>query len=273
MHSNEHTALGGLSAQEREIISVLAAEERTVVSADDIQEVHPCSRSMAHQILSRLERKGWLQRLRRGLYTVVPLSSLDSDPVVENPWVVAMEVFKPSFISGWTAAEHWDLTEQVFNTVAVVTTAEQRQTMHDIGGVRFRTRTVTAERFFGDKRVWLGSAGVRIADPSRLLIDIADMPKFGGGGRHMVDVVRAYWRSEHADPNKLLEYARRFDRGAVFKRIGFLAEKFGVGLSAAWIDECRALITRGVTDLDPDAPHEGPIATRWNLRVNMPVPS
>lgn len=228
---------------------------------------------MAHQILSRLAGKGWLQRLRRGLYAVVPLSSLDRDQVVENPWVVAMEVFEPSFISGWTAAEHWDLTEQVFNTVAVVTTAKQRQTTHDIGGVRFRTRTVPPERFFGDKRVWFGSTAVRIADPSRLLIDIADMPKFGGGGRHMVDVVRAYWRSEHADPKRLLDYARRYDRGSVFKRIGFLAEAFGVGVSKAWLDECRASITKGVIDLDPDAPHEGTIATSWNLRVNVPVES
>jgi predicted transcriptional regulator of viral defense system len=272
MQPNQDT-LGGLSAQEREILGVLTAEERTTISADDIQEVHRCSRDMAHQILSRLAGKGWLQRLRRGLYAVVPLSSRDRDPVVENPWVVAMEVFKPSFISGWSAAEHWDLTEQVFNTVAVVTTAKQRQTMHVIGGVRFRTRTVPAERFFGDKRVWFGSTAVRIADPSRLLIDIADMPKFGGGGRHMVDVVRAYWRSDHANPQRLLDYARQYDRGSVFKRIGFLAEKFSIGMSKAWLDECQTSIAKGVTNLDPDSPHEGPIATRWNLRVNVPVES
>lgn len=262
-------ALGGLSAQEREILGVLSAEERTIISADDIQEVHPCSRDMAHQILSRLEGKGWLSRLRRGLYSIVSLSSMDRDPMVENPWMVAMEVFEPAFISGWSAAEHWDLTEQVFNTVAVVTTRKQRQTLHEFGGVRFRTRTIPGERFFGDKAVWFGSAAVRIADPSRLMIDIADMPKFGGGGRHMVDVMRSYWRSEHADPARLLEYARRYARGSVFKRIGFLAEKSGV--SKEWLDECRALITPGLADLDPDAPHEGPIVSNWNLRVNVPA--
>lgn len=268
MHSKE---LGGLSSQEREILAVLAAEERATVSADDIQKVHPCSRETAHKILSRLEGKGWLQRLRRGVYAVVPLSSPDGDPVVENPWVVAMDVFEPAFISGWSAAEHWDLTEQVFNTIAVVTTAKQRQTIHDIGGVRFRTRTVDASRFFGAKRVWFGSTAVQIADPSRMLIDMADLPKFGGGGRHMVDVARAYWRSEHSDPQKLLAYAKQYDRGSVFKRIGFLAQTFGVGVSEAWLDECRASISQGITDLDPDAPHRGRIASRWNLRVNVPV--
>jgi len=263
--------LGGLSAQEREIISVLSAEERSTVSADDVQAIRGCSRNTAHQILSRLEAKGWLQRLRRGRYAVVPVSALARDPVVENPWLIAMDVFAPAFISGWSAAEHWDLTEQVFNTVAVVTTAKQRETLHDIGGVRFRTRTVPAKRFFGDQRVWFGSKAVRIADPSRMVVDIADLPKFGGGGRHMVDVVRAYWRSQHADPDKLLDYARRYARGSVFKRIGFLAEKMGAGVTKAWLDECRASISQGVTVLDPDAPHEGRVVSAWNLRLNVPV--
>lgn len=59
----------------------------------------------------------------------------------------------------------------------------------------------------------------------------------------------------------------------MFKRIGFLAERFGAQVSATWLDECHASISQGVTDLDPDAPHAGPIASKWNLRVNVPVES
>jgi hypothetical protein len=44
----------------------------------------------------------------------------------------------------------------------------------------------------------------------------------------------------------------------VFKRIGFIAERFGAQVSATWLDECQASISQGVTDLDPDAPHAGP---------------
>ena len=190
--------------------------------------------------------------------------------MLENPWAVAMEVFKPAFISGWSAAEHWDLTEQVFNAVAVVTTAKQRQTVHNIGGVRFRTRTVRADRFFGFQSVWFGSTPVKIADPSRMLIDIADLPKFGGGGRHMVDVVRAYWKSGHRDPQRLLNYARQYGRGSVFKRLGFLAETFG-GADNEWLAACRASISSGIADLDPDAPSTGSIASKWALRVNIPI--
>jgi len=247
------------------------ADERTTISADDVQAARRCSRSTAHQILSRLERKGWLHRLRRGVYAVVPLGSLEREPAIENGWLVAMAVFRPSFISGWTAAEHWDLTEQVFNTIAVVTTAKQRRTTQAIGGVRFRTRTVADSLFFGARSVWLGSAPVQVADPSRTLIDIADLPKLGGGGRHMVDVVRAYWRSEHHNPDLLLDYAKRYGRGAVFKRLGFLAETLEAPVAGDWLEKCRAHISQGITSLDPDAPPTGSIISKWNLRVNLPL--
>ncbi len=270
MHLNRNR-LGGLSTQEREIISFIVAEERTTITANEVQSARQCSRSTAHQILSRLERKGWLQRLRRGIYTVVPLGSLDRDPVVENPWSVAMDVFQPAFISGWSAAEHWDLTEQVFNTVAAVTTTKQRQTLHTIGGVRFRTRTVRDARFFGARPVWFGSAAIQIADPSRMLIDAADLPAFAGGGRHMVDVVRAYWSSEHQDPQRLLDYAKRYGRGSVFKRLGFLAEMFQAAVDADWLEAFRSSISQGVTNLDPVAPPTGRVVSRWNLRVNLPI--
>ena len=97
-----------------------------------MQQLRQCSRT-AHQILSRLERKGWLRRLKRGVYSVVPLGTTEREPAIENAWLVAMTEFHPAFISGWSAVAHWDLTEQVFNTVAVVTTTKPRQTMQTVG--------------------------------------------------------------------------------------------------------------------------------------------
>jgi predicted transcriptional regulator of viral defense system len=268
---NKSRDLGGLSAHERELISLAVAEERTSISADDVQRTRGCSRSMAHQILSRLERKGWLHRLRRGIYSVVPLGATEREPAIENGWLVAMAVFQPAFISGWTAAEHWNLTEQIFNTIAVVTTTKPRHTTQTIGGVRFRVRAIEEHRFFGAEAVWFGSASVQVADASRTLIDIADLPKLGGGGRHMLDVVRAYWRSEHRDPQRLLDYAKRYGRGAVFKRLGFLAETFQAPVDKQWLEACRSFVPQGITNLDPDAPPKGRIVSRWNLRVNLPL--
>ena len=63
----------GLSLQERKIISHFSALEKNTINADDLVELHPCKRATANQILSRLAQKGWLQRLKQGIYTIVPL--------------------------------------------------------------------------------------------------------------------------------------------------------------------------------------------------------
>ncbi len=263
--------LAGLSAQEREIISSFSANEQVTIGTDDVIAIHPCPRGTANQILSRLARKGWLQRLKHGVYSIVPLSSSISKPVIEDAWSLAMDLFRPAFISGWSAAEHWDLTEQIFNSISVVTEVNQRKTVQVIGGVRFRTRTLIGERFFGAKTVWFGSNAVEIADPSRLVIDILDLPRFGGGGRHTIDIIRQYWHTETCDPDLLLDYATRYKRGSVFKRLGFLAEEAHAPVSEEWIQACRKNLSKGISSLDPDGPATGEIVSKWNLRINLPL--
>lgn len=272
MHTKRNSAsrMTGLSTQEREILGAFAAAETPVVTADELISVHPVPRGVANQILSRLCRKGWLHRVKRGLYVPVPLSASDPEHAIEDAWPLAMSLFAPCFISGWSAAEHWDLTEQIFNSIAVISRRPQRRATQSFAGIKFRTRTVQPERFFGMKRAWFGSRAVDVADPHRLVIDILESPELGGGGRHTVDVVRAYWKSDHANATTVLEYATRYCRGTVFKRLGFLAESFAE-VTDDWLDACRREISAGISKLDPAGSDSGPIVSRWNLRINVPV--
>ncbi|MEK6767562.1 MAG: type IV toxin-antitoxin system AbiEi family antitoxin domain-containing protein, partial [Gemmatimonadota bacterium] len=65
----------GLGETERGALSALAALEQPTVTADDLIRVRGVERGAANLLLSRLARKGWLHRLRRGVYAIVPLSS------------------------------------------------------------------------------------------------------------------------------------------------------------------------------------------------------
>lgn len=182
-----------------------------------------------------------------------------------------MDLFNPAFISGWSAAEHWNFTEQIFNKIAVVTTVPQKKTIQLIGNINFRTRTVDGERFYGFKKIWLGSKFVNIADPSRMVIDILDLPRFGGGARHTLDIVKEYWKSEFKNADLLLEYAIKYKKGSVFKRLGFLSQYFKAPVSQAWLNTCQKNITTGIAYLDPDGPKSGKIVSRWNLQINVPL--
>lgn len=262
--------LEGLSAQERKILGSFIADELVVIRVEDLLATHPVSREAGNLALKRLHQKGWLRRLKRGVYAIVPLESETAHPAIEDAWPLAMELFSPCYISGWSAAEHWDLTEQIFNSVSLVTGHPQRSASQSISGVHFRTRTIARERIFGTTRVWFGSHSVEVADRHRLIIDILDAPDFGGGGRHTMDVVDAYWQGEHHNAEKLLEYALRYGRGAVLKRLGFSAERSGTA-PAEWLDRVKANLTKGLVQLDPKSGSGGRINSRWQVRVNIPL--
>lgn len=260
----------GMSADERKVLRSFVSSQKATIGVDDVINLRPISRAAANQVLARLQRKGWLMRVKRGRYTVVPLASSTPEPALEDVWPVASELFAPCFISGWSAAEHWDLTEQIFNAVAVVTTRHPRRAEDILTGTKVRIRFLPQQRFFGCKTVWIGTQRIEVADPHRLMIDILDDPSFGGGARHTLDIARAYWTSKHADSKVVLAYAKRFGRGTVFKRLGFTGETWG-NVDQRWIDECRREISAGVSKLDPKGPNRGRILTRWNLRINVPI--
>jgi predicted transcriptional regulator of viral defense system len=266
----EDRELRGLGERERTVLAGLAALERPIVTADDVLHRFDMSRRHANLTLSRLARKGWLRRLRRGAYTVVPLSSQTASPVVEDPQAAAMTLFSPCYISGWTAAEHWDLTEQISNTVVVYSARPQRRGELDIGGVKYRIRRVPEDMIFGITRVWSGTTPVDMATAHRLIVDILDAPEMGGGGRQTLDIVREYWQGGIAEPDTLLELARRVGRGSIFKRMGFTAERFGRP-EPVWMDECRRHLSAGIALLDPAGADQGSIISEWRLRVNIPL--
>ncbi len=272
MHRNSplQADVRGLGETERAVLSALAALERPTVTADDVVRRFDVSRQAANLTLSRLARKGWLRRLRRASYAVVPLSSASGQPVVEDPLAVAMDLYSPCYISGWTAAQHWELTEQIYNAIVVYSARPQRRSSHQVGGVTYRVRRVPNDAIFGTTKVWSGTVAVQMATVHRTVIDVLDAPEMGGGGRQTLDIVRAYWRRRDADPDVLFDLATKLGRGTILKRLGFTAERFGRP-SESWLEACRARLSAGVSLLDPAGARRGPIVSRWRLRINLPL--
>ncbi len=269
--SNDFSVLSGLGTQERRLFSYLVASEKPTISADDAIEHLGIDRAHANLMLSRLSKKGWLQRLQRGVYAPVPIASTTGVPIPQDPFAIASTLFAPCYISGWSAAEHWNLTEQISNAVVVFTSRRLRKTRHLIARVNYRTKYIAEELVFGTTKLWFGVAATQIADPHRTVVDVLGSPDLGGGGRQTLDLVRAYWKSSHADPDRLLDYALRLRNGALTKRLGFAAELFGEP-NDQWVARCRQGMTKGVALLDPSGPRRGRIVSKWHVRLNIPLP-
>lgn len=260
----------GLSSRERNILGEIMRNGKYTIKNKDITEKFGLSRPLANKILLRLEKKEWLKRASRGVYILVPLSSPHPDIAPEDPWAMAMELFSPCYISGFSAAEYWDLTEQVFNTLVVFTTHHQRKSTRQIVHIHFRIHRIPERELFGTKKIWRNNIPLHVADRHRTVIDALDIPELAGGGRHMMDILRTYWTSSDSNPELLLKYALKLNRGVIFKRLAFTGELLGK-VSDTWLKSCRDHISSGISKLDPAGPEKGPIITRWKLRINVPL--
>ena len=266
-HNNRSQA--GLGSAERRVLSKLAQLPSMTVTITTLKQYCHLSHGQAKLMLSRLCRKGWLQRVKTGVYLPIELSAPTINPMPADPQALAMELFAPAFLSGWTAAEYWGFTEQIFQKILVCTTVPQGKANQAIAGVDYQVRKVDPGMYFGLKTVWSGHRKIQITDPHRTVLDILASPSLGGGGRLAVQICRAYFQSKQCDFEQLFNYAKRLKKGVIFKRLGFLAEQLATP-SPSWLEACQAHLSTGISLLDPNAPDQGSIVTRWRLKINLP---
>lgn len=253
-----------LPASRARLAAVLRAT-KDVVSIDTAAKALDLDRTKAAKLLSRWREQGWLRRIGSGLYVPVPLDLAGSEQVVEDPWVLIPALFGECYVGGWTAAHHWDMTEQLFNETFVFTTQRVSEKRPTAQGVTFVVQHIARWRIFGLKSIWRGARRVNISDPARTLIDMLAMPETGGGMDHVADCLAEHAKSKDFDYINLIRYAEQFGNGAVFKRLGYLAETRLHNAELA--DACRARMTQGYAQLDPAQP-SSQLHTAWRLWIS-----
>ena len=131
----------------------------------------PESAAGAMDVIYRHQR--FIYDLRRRHYL------LGREQMIADPWILIPRLFDPAYVAGWSAAEHWELTEQIFRSVCVVT----------------------------GRTVWRGGTKVQVSDPHRTIIDMLDEPSTGGGIRHVDDCLGVYLERPDADLGEVIAYA------------------------------------------------------------------
>lgn len=257
--------VSGLGKLDRKRLSEILRETKGVISVSEASDILKISLTDAAKMLARWTNKGWLSRVRRGLYVPMPIESRTSDVSLEDPWIIAERLYFPCYIGGWSAAEYWDLTEQIFSTIIVMTKQKPRNRSQIIKGTKFLLRTIPEKAMFGIKPVWKGQVKVSVSDPTRTILDMLNAPQLGGGLRSTVDMFINYMKSKNRNVELLIDYAKQLGNGAVFKRLGFLLERFASNEQTA-IKTCRINLTKGYSKFDP-ALESDIIITRWKLWV------
>lgn len=219
------------------------------------------------QFLERLQRKGWIRRIRRGRFAVIPLSSGESRTPQLHEFIVAMELVSPAAIAYWSALNHHGMTEQLPRTVFVATNHPVRRHPGEVLGTRYKIVSLRPKKFFGIQKDWIDEMPFSITDREKTVIDGLDLPQYVGGIGEIAKALSTAWKQ--LDESKLRKYAVNIGNSAVAKRFGFLMETLGLGD----VEKLRNTVklAPGFSSLDPALPRKGTFNRRWGLLINTEI--
>jgi predicted transcriptional regulator of viral defense system len=261
------------------LVRALAEQGRSAFTLEDarvLSRTIGVADSYLAILLHRLERAGWVRRVKRGTYLLATGLGFPE----AHPFAVGMALIQPCAVSGWSALNHHGLTEQVPRVITLTTpkrvvTPAMRGAVRaapsswEVGEQRYEIVSVVAAHFFGDEEVWVGDARVRIFDRERALLDCFALTRRFGGLAEGLGIFEQHVRDLRLD--RLVEYAKRYDNVAVAKRVGWALEHLGMRSSPP-VKSLRALPIRGVRALDPTRVPLGPRNKRWGLIENLAAP-
>ena len=258
--------MAGIGKKSREYLTkILTQNKFGLITSSEVSEILEISKPRARKLLQHWAKHNWLFRIQRDLYQPLSIESDSQKAIVDDPWIVANKLFSPCYIGGWTAIEYWHLTEQIFQTIIVITSHRFSQNNFNIRGTQYRLKMTSQKAFYGLEKVWRNNVKMKVSDPAKTIIDLLNDPIFGGGMRLVVDFFKEYLRSEHKSLKLLIEYADKMNNRTIFKRLGFLIESLAPN-ETDFINECKNKISKGRSQFDPSI--KGKIfISKWSLLI------
>jgi predicted transcriptional regulator of viral defense system len=258
----------GLSPREADFLARLAASGQTVFGYEELQAAWQGS-SPVYRTLSRLHKGGWIERIERGRYLLLPLEAGPDRLWSESALVVASHLAQPGAVAYWSALHYWNLTEQVPRTVFVQSPRRRYNAVLAVGGVRYHFVQISSRRFFGLAERTVDGQPIRVTDPEKSIVDAVHRPELCGGTAQLAETLQAHWAE--LDWPRLDGYLARFGSGALYKRLGYLVEALDLPIPGREqrLDAWQKRLTAGLADLDPERGGRGIAQLRWRVRDNI----
>ena len=258
-----------LSQNEAKVILDLEWRGQKTVTLAALREELGASESYARYLAHRLVKKGWLERLRPGLFQLVPASRGREGVADTNPLAAGAVLVSPYFFSFGTACTHHGLTEQVFAEVYLA--CQKRRRTQIIRAKRYVFVHVPRQRFFGFERITVLGEPVQMGTVERALLDAIDRPRFAGGiGEVSRIVARA---ATKVSWKKLLALARRWHSSALVQRLGYFLDLHRLEIPAATRSALLELV-RAESKIQLGSRRRwgtsGRLVQPWNVVENVP---
>lgn len=195
----------------------------------------------AKTLLLRYQHKGYVSKVRRGLYCV---NNLATGLPEANKYQVASAVTPTSFVAYHAAMEYHGLAHQVYYNVAVG--GSMAFNSFDFDNNHFAHYNLS-DKYGIDLPV--ADSHVRVTNVERTIVECVDRIDLCGGWEELVSCLRSvrYLREE-----LLLSTLYHYDKITLYKKVGFLSEQLGMPVSRNFITKCWRYAKDSVTFLTSD---------------------
>ncbi len=262
-----------------ELFQHLESGGKSIFTRSDAEDILGLKPNYLNKFLHELESMGWVRRLEREKYLIIPLSAGESGHWSEHPFLIASYLVKPYAIAYWSALNHWHLTEQIVNTTFILTTSRKFASEKQIMGHAYKFVKVHEKKFFGLKTQWIENNKILVTDIEKTIVDCLDHPQYCGGIVEVAKAIKTGLIEKKISSEKILEYAEKLGNKAVYKRLGFILEVLNnqkeylfdsINLNTGHIrQECKLRMSKGYSKLDPSTPKKGKHNSKWNIIENV----
>lgn len=266
---------GTLGFKASAFLDNLAQKRARSFTLTDALDILGSNEAYGITFLSRLCAKGWIARVRdvkgRARYFLKPAFGLGGNPLIENWYALAGELAggESYYLSHYTAMHLHNMTLQPL--VRVFICAPCRSKTRIVFNIPFRIVTCPASRMgWGLSHLWVTKQDrVVLSDLERTILDCLWAPQYAGGIR---EIAQGIWlRRKDLNFGRISEYAQHFNKGVIYKRLGWLLEVLEIGAPPSIIGDLRRKSAGfpSYPKLDPLLSAGGKYRAPWRLRVNI----
>ncbi len=226
----------------------------------DAEQLSHTGKGVLKVILSRLEKNGWIERIEKGKYIVIPLGA-EKGKYTLHEFILGAYLVDPCIISYWSTLNYYGFTEQIPRTVFIQTTSRKKNQEVTIFGVPYKIIRIKEEKIFGIEKVWFEEIQISLTNKEKTIIDCLDKPQYAGG---IIEVAKGL-KTEDYDKDILIEYAKKIQNSGVIRRLGYICESLQIPINLPEIK------TRNYLKLDPVLPKTKKLDSKWHLIINEEI--
>lgn len=259
-----------LTPMEAKLVLSWEAKKPKVIDVAFVAEGLGCTRNYADVLLHRLQKKGWVERIAKGVYTFIPAGyGYEERFPAMNPFLVGSNLVSPYYFSYATANAHYGFTTQMPSTYYIATT--KKKPSSEWRNIGFRFVTLTKGKFFGFRQEALLGVRVNMAEPEKALVDSLDKIRDAGGIEEVVGAVYRGWG--RVDREKLTKYALGMKIYALCQRLGFIIDFLAAKGFADFPSSLRGALLKAVgrapVYLNPSGDRRGSFSREWRVIKNL----